>query len=90
MANHKSASKAHKQSLARKARNTSIISKIKTFIKKVEEAITAGNKDEAKKAMVAAESAIMKGVTKKVLKKNTASRKVSRLSKKVKASNSKK
>lgn len=90
MANHKSAAKAHKQSLARKSRNTSIISKIKTFIKKVEEALTSGNKEEAKKAMVAAESAIMKGVTKKVIKKNTASRKVSRLSKKVKSSTSKK
>ena len=85
MANHKSAVKAHKKSLKNRTNNISILSRIKTFIKKVEEAITSGKADEAKSAMRSAESEIMRGVTKGVLKQNTASRKVSRLVKKVKA-----
>lgn len=62
-----------------------ITSRIKTFIKKVEQFILAGNSEEAQKSMRVAESEIMKGVTRKVLKKNTASRKVSRIVKKIKA-----
>lgn len=84
---NKSAEKAHKKSIVRAARNKSIKSRIKTFITKVEEAIQ-------KKAAIAevvrhfreAESEIMKGVTKGVLKLNTASRKVSRLARLVKTS----
>jgi small subunit ribosomal protein S20 len=85
MANHKSAVKAHKKSLVRRARNISILSRIKTFIKKVEELIVSGKQDEATMAMRKAESEIMKGVSKGVLKKNSGSRKVSKLTKKVKS-----
>lgn len=84
MAQHKSAIKAHKQSLKRKERNISLLTSIKTFIKKVEQCISSGNTEKALEAVKKAESHIMKGVTKGVLKKNTASRKVSKLVKKVK------
>ena len=89
MANHKSAVKAHEKSLKNKARNQSILTKVKTFIKKVEACITGGNATEAQSAMRKAESEIMTSVSKGVMKKNTASRKVSRLTKKVLALESK-
>ena len=82
MANHKSAVKSHKKSLIKKERNSSILNQIKTFIKKLEELVKAGS-EEAPKVARKAESAIMKGVSKGVLKKNTAARKVSRISKNV-------
>jgi small subunit ribosomal protein S20 len=85
MANHKSAVKSHKQSLKHKARNIGITSRIKTFIKKVESFISAGNVEEAQSSMRLAESEIMTGVTRGVFKRNTASRKVSRMVKKIKA-----
>lgn len=85
MANHKSAAKAHKQSLQNKTRNQSIMSRIKTFIKKMEDAIVSGKSAEAKEAFRTVESQITRGVSKGVFKKNTAARKVSRFSKKVKS-----
>lgn len=85
MAIHKSAIKAHRRSEAKSARNTSIISTVKTFIKKVEGLITANKPEEAKVALREAESQIMKANSKGVIKKNSAARKVSRLSKKVKS-----
>ena len=60
-------------------------SRIRTFVKKVELALAAGNADEAKVALKAAQPELMRGVTKGVLHKKTASRKVSRLAKRVKA-----
>jgi len=65
--------------------NKSRVSRIRTFIRKVEEAITAGDKSQATDALKAAEPEIMRGVTRGVMHKKTASRKVSRLSKSVKA-----
>lgn len=85
MANHKSAVKAHKQSLKNRDRNISILSRIKTYIKKFEDTLTSGKAAEAKEALRAAESEIMQGVSKGVFKKNTAARKVSRFTKKVKS-----
>ncbi len=84
MANHKSAIKAHKISLINRERNISMLSKMKTFIKKVEEQIVAKNFADAKAALIKAESEIMKTVSSGVLKKSTASRKVSRLTRRVK------
>jgi|JI10StandDraft_1071094.scaffolds.fasta_scaffold941562_2 small subunit ribosomal protein S20 len=84
MATHKSAVKAHRISLKNKDRNQSILSRIKTFIKKLEEMLTSGDHTAAKTALQNAESEIMKGASKGALKKNTAARKVSRLTKKVK------
>jgi small subunit ribosomal protein S20 len=85
MADHKSAIKAHKQSLKKRERNLGMLGKIRTFTKKVEEFIRSSNAPKAAEAMKDAESVITKSVTKGVLKKNCASRKVSRLVKKVKA-----
>ena len=67
------------------ARNKSIKSRVKTFVKKVLSAVEAKNVDEAKAALQVAYKELDKAVTKGVLKKNTASRKKSRLTLKVHA-----
>lgn len=67
------------------ARNKSIKSRVKTFVKKVLIAVEAKNVDEAKAALQVAYKELDKAVTKGVLKKNTASRKKSRLAVKVNA-----
>ena len=67
------------------ARNKSIKSRVKTFVKKVLIAVEAKNVDEAKVALQVAYKELDKAVTKGVLKKNTASRKKSRLTLKVNA-----
>ncbi|ALA95306.1 30S ribosomal protein S20 [Leptotrichia sp. oral taxon 212] len=67
------------------ARNKSIKSRVKTFVKKVLSAVEAKNVDEAKAALQVAYKELDKAVTKGVLKKNTASRKKSRLTLKVNA-----
>jgi small subunit ribosomal protein S20 len=84
MATHKSAEKAARQTLVRTARNRSRVSKIRTFIKKLEALISEGNKAKAVELFKTVQSEIMRGVTKTVIKKNTAARKVSRLSTKIK------
>jgi len=84
MANHKSAEKRIRQTKTRTEVNRSRVSRIRTFIKKVELAIASGNKDEAQQALKLAQPEIMRGVTKGVLKIGTASRKVSRLSSRIK------
>lgn len=84
MANHKSAEKAHRKSLISKARNSAILSRIKTFSTKFESALTGSNVDSAKQALREAESEIRAAVSKGVLKLNTASRKVSRITRKFK------
>ena len=60
-------------------------SAIRTFVKKVESAIAAGDKDAAKNALQAAQPQMQRGVAKGVLHKNTASRKLSRLSARIAA-----
>ena len=85
MANTTSAKKAERQRARRVVINTSRKSRIKTFISKVEALIAQGNKKEAQEALKAAQSEIMRGVTKNLFTLNTASRKVSRLNAKVKA-----
>ena len=85
MANIKSAKKRILVAETRAARNKAIRSKVKTYVKKVEAAIIAGDKAAAQAALVAAISEIDKATTKGVYHKNTASRKVSRLSKAVNA-----
>ena len=67
------------------ARNKSIKSRVKTFVKKVLSAVEAKNVDEAKTALQVASKELDMAVTKGVLKKNTASRKKSRLTLKVNA-----
>ena len=85
MANHKSAKKRIIRNAKRAEINGARISRIRTFIKKVETAIAAGNKDEAQQALREAQPEIMRGVSRGVMHKNTASRKMSRLSARVKA-----
>ncbi len=84
MANKKSAQKRILQIAKRTEINSMRKSRIRTFIRKVYDAISQGEKDNARTALVQAQSEIMKGVTKGVLHKNTGSRKVSRLSSAVK------
>lgn len=60
-------------------------SRIRTYLRKVEEAIASGDAAAAKEALQAAQPELMRGVTKGVVHKNTASRKVSRLASRVKA-----
>ena len=79
MANIKSAKKRVLVNKKKADRNQMIKSAVKTEIKKVRAAVEAGNKEEAAKALLAATSAIDKSESKGVIKKNTASRKVSRL-----------
>jgi len=85
MANSPGSKKRARQADRRTAVNKSRKSRIRTFIRKVEEAIAGGNQDTAKDALKAAQPEIMRGVTKGILHKNTASRKISRLSARVKA-----
>ena len=84
MANHKSAKKRIRRNQARAEINKSRISRIRTFIKKVESAIGTGDVAAAKLALKEAQPEIMRGVSKGVLHKNTASRKMSRLAASVK------
>ncbi|MCI8535588.1 MAG: 30S ribosomal protein S20 [Hungatella sp.] len=87
MANIKSAKKRILVAETRAARNKAIRSKVKTFIKKVDAAIVAGDKAAAQACLVNAISEIDKACTKGVYHKNNASRKISRLSKAVNAMN---
>jgi small subunit ribosomal protein S20 len=84
MANTKSAKKMVRKIAGRTEVNKSRKSRIRTFVRKVEEAVASGDKTAAVTALKAAEPEIMRGVTKGVLHKNTASRKVSRLAARVK------
>lgn len=85
MANTSSAKKATRKIAARTEVNKSRVSRIRTFIRKVEEAIASGDKSAAEAALKAAQPELMRGASKGVVHANTASRKVSRLSKRVAA-----
>ena len=85
MANHKSAKKRIRRNANRAEINKSRISRIRTFVKRVEAAITSGDKSAAQTALREAQPELMRAVTKGVLHKNTVSRKISRLSARVKA-----
>ena len=85
MANTKSAKKMVRKIATRTATNTARRSRIRTYIRKVEEAIASGDKTAAAEALKTAQPEIMRGVTKGVYHKNTVARKMSRLSARVKA-----
>ena len=85
MANTSSAKKMVRKIARRTAVNTSRRSRMRSFIRKVEEAINGGVKSEAEAALKVAEPEIMRAVTRGVIHKNTGSRKVSRLASRVKA-----
>ncbi len=85
MANTPQSKKRARQNEARLTVNKARRSRIRTYLRKVEEAITSGDKDAATAALRAAQPELMRGVTKGVLHKNTVARKMSRLSSRVKA-----
>jgi small subunit ribosomal protein S20 len=85
MANTPQAKKRARQNEARFAVNKARRSRIRTFLRNVEEAIESGDKDAANAAFRTAQPELMRGVTKGVYHKNTVSRKLSRLSARVKA-----
>ncbi len=83
MAQHKSAEKRARQAERRRARNRAITSALRTRVKAVREAIASGDKTVAAARLREAERALRQAATKGVLKKETASRQVSRLAKAV-------
>jgi small subunit ribosomal protein S20 len=85
MAHHKSAIKRIRQRARRNVINTERKSRIRTFVKQVELAIASGDAASAQAALRAAQPEVMRGVTKGVIEKNTASRKISRLAQRIKA-----
>jgi small subunit ribosomal protein S20 len=85
MANSPQAKKRARQIERRTAVNKARKSRIRTFLRAVEEAIASGDKAAATEALRAAQPELMRGVTKGIFHKNTASRKVSRLASRVKA-----
>jgi small subunit ribosomal protein S20 len=85
MANTKSAEKQSRHALRRAAINRTRSSRVSTFIKKVEAAIAAGDKEGARSALKAAQPVMMRGASKGVLHPNAASRKISRLSARIKS-----
>jgi small subunit ribosomal protein S20 len=84
MANTPQSKKRARQTARRYDINKARRSRIRTYLRKVEEAIASGDKTAALSALRAAQPELMRGVTKGVLHKNTASRKMSRLSARVK------
>lgn len=85
MANTPQSQKRARQTERRTAVNKARRSRIRTFLRKVEEAIATGDAQVAAEALRAAQPELMRGVTKGVVHKNTAARKMSRLSARVKA-----
>jgi len=85
MANTPSAKKRIRNTLRKTDINKSRKSRIKTFVRKVEDAIELKDAKSAMDSLKAAQPEIMRGVTKGIFHKNTASRKISRLSSRVKA-----
>ncbi len=85
MANHKSAKKRIKQTIVRTERNRFYKTRIKNITKAVQEAVASNDKEKAAEAFKVANKKLHSFVSKGILKKNTAARKVSRLAKLVKS-----
>lgn len=85
MANIASARKRIRQTLKRTERNKARTSRVRTFVKKVEEALLAGNKEGAVEALRLAQPELQRACTKGIMHKNTVARKISRLSSKIKS-----
>lgn len=84
MAHHKSAKKRIRQTVRRTTVNRARMSRVRSFIKKVETAIASGDKQAAAAAFTEAQPEIQRGATKGVIQHNTAARKLSRLSVQIK------
>ncbi|MCI5059784.1 MAG: 30S ribosomal protein S20 [Alphaproteobacteria bacterium] len=85
MANHASARKRIRRNARRAEINGARRGRIRTFIKKVEMALSTGNAKEAEEALKNAQPEIQRGVAKGIMHKNTAGRKLSRLSARIKS-----
>ncbi len=85
MANHQSAKKRIRQIRRRSQVNRSRLSRMRTYVKKVEAAIESGDAAAAEDALKAVEPQLMRSAQKGVIHKNTASRKLSRLSARIKS-----
>ena len=84
MPNHKSSEKRVRQTARRTAVNKARRSELRSAVRKVEEALASGDKKAAAEALKAAEPIVMRGASKGVIHKNTGSRRISRLSSRVK------
>lgn len=84
MANTSSAKKATRKIARRTAVNKNRRSRVRTFLRRVEEALASGDKAEAQAAFIAAQPELMRAASKGVMHANTASRKVSRLASRLK------
>jgi small subunit ribosomal protein S20 len=85
MATHVSAEKRIRQTARRTAVNRARLSRLRTFVKRVETAIAAGDKEAAREALRAAQPELQRGAQKGVLHRNTVARKLSRLSARIRA-----
>ena len=85
MANHKSALKRHRQSIAQRLRNRSQRSAMKNTVKKLHSAIESNDKDAVRTTLIDATSIIAKTATKGIIHSNTANRTISRLTKRANA-----
>ena len=85
MAQHKSAKERIRQSKRRNEINTARTSRVRSYIKKIESAIASGDKTAAQSAFKEAQPEIHRGVRMRVLHRNAAARKLSRLSARIKA-----
>ena len=85
MAHHSSAKKRIRQTARRTQVNRARVSRIRTFVRKVEEAIASGNKEQAAAAFHEVQPELMRGVGKGVLHANMVARRLSRLSRRIKA-----
>jgi small subunit ribosomal protein S20 len=85
MANTASAKKRIRQTARRTARNRSDMSRLRSFVKKVETALGAGTADEARAALKALQPELMRAASKGLVHRNLVARKLSRLSRRVKS-----
>jgi small subunit ribosomal protein S20 len=85
MANTRSAAKRHRQSLRRNARNKGRLSRVRSSLKAVHAALERGDKNAAQEALRAAEPELARGVRGGVIHRRAMSRRVSRLSKRIKS-----
>lgn len=82
---HTQTKKAERQSIKHHKHNMALKAKVKKALKKFNSAVNAGNTGEVKKMLPGITGLLHKSVKKKIMKKNTASRKISQLARKVKA-----
>jgi len=85
LANHKSAMKRNRQNEVRRERNRANRTRLKTLVRRVNEAVAASSPEQAREALQAAVPVLDRAVNKGTLHRNTAARKVSRLSRRVNA-----